>query len=211
MSIGIALAPTDGTRPEQLLRNADLALYRAKADGRSVYRFFDDRMTIRAGGTGEMEEELKLALERNELVLHYQPQVNSDSGEPTGFEALIRWNHPERGLVSPADIITVAEQSGLMAPLATGPSKPPAWRPRAVARPSQRRRQSLAEPLPPVRHRPGAQGALARAGLDPRRLQVEITEALMQEDADAVWRSCTRSRLWALRWRSTISAPAIRR
>lgn len=186
MSIGIALAPTDGTRPEQLLRNADLALYRAKGDGRSVYRFFDDRMTSELAARATMEAELRLALERDELVLHYQPQVDADTGEPTGFEALIRWNHPERGLVSPAEFIAVAEQSGLMGAIGD-------WTLETACRAAALWPEHLtvAVNLSPSHFRQSdiglvLKGVLARVGLDPQRLEVEITEALMLEDAEAV-------------------------
>lgn len=114
VSIGIAMAPMNGTRPDQILRNADLALYRAKADGRSVYRLFESQMDSEARERRLLEVELRDAILNDELVLYYQPLVSAEGGKPTGFEALIRWNHPIRGLVPPVEFIPIAEQSNLI-------------------------------------------------------------------------------------------------
>src|SRR6218665_1573130 len=114
VSIGIAMAPMNGTRPDQILRNADLALYRAKEIGRSVYRFFESQMDSEARERRMLEVELRDAIQQDELVLYYQPLVSAVDAKPTGFEALIRWNHPIRGLVPPAEFIPIAEQSNLI-------------------------------------------------------------------------------------------------
>ena len=111
-SIGIAMFPRDGTDPDTLVRNADTAMYAAKSMGRSCFRFYQDDMNSSAVELLKMEEELREALTDNQLELHYQPLVNSMTGELSGLEALVRWNHPERGLISPAAFIPVAEQTG---------------------------------------------------------------------------------------------------
>lgn len=111
-SIGIALFPKDGTDPDTLVRNADTAMYAAKSMGRSCFRFYKDDMNSSAVELLKMEEELREALVENQLELHYQPLVNSTDGALSGLEALVRWNHPERGMISPAEFIPVAEQTG---------------------------------------------------------------------------------------------------
>ncbi|MFZ4625787.1 MAG: EAL domain-containing protein [Rhodoferax sp.] len=111
-SIGIAMYPTDGTDFETLSKNADIAMYRAKQDGRNGYRFFTPAMQARSSHTLRIENALRRALERGQLSLHYQPQVALASGRVIGAEALLRWTHPELGPVSPADFIPVAEASG---------------------------------------------------------------------------------------------------
>ncbi len=116
-SIGIAVAPDDGTDPDQLLKNADLALYRAKKDGRGIYRFFEPEMDARMQARRELELDLRKALQLEEFELHYQPLVNLETGNISGFEALLRWNHPERGMVSPLDFIPLTEEIGLIIPL----------------------------------------------------------------------------------------------
>ena len=116
-SIGIALFPRDGADGEALLRHADLALYRAKAQGRNRFAFFEPGMDAQAQARRRLERELRLALERGEFVLHYQPQLDLGSGRFTGAEALVRWNHPERGLLLPGEFIPLAEANGLIRPL----------------------------------------------------------------------------------------------
>ena len=112
VSIGIAVAPTDAADAVELLRTADLALYRAKADGRGTYRFFEPAMDQRMQARRALEVDLRKALASDELVLHYQPLVNLATGLVNGYEALIRWKHPERGQIEPADFIPFAEESG---------------------------------------------------------------------------------------------------
>ena len=116
-SIGIAVAPSDGNSAEQLMRCADLALYGAKADGRGTYRFFEPEMNTRMQARRALEADLRNALEEGQLALHYQPVVDLGAQEICGCEALLRWNHPERGHVSPADFVPVAEATGLIVPI----------------------------------------------------------------------------------------------
>jgi predicted signal transduction protein with EAL and GGDEF domain len=111
-SIGIAIFPHDGRDPDTLVRNADTAMYVAKAEGRACYRFYDEEMNSRAVEQLKMEEELRNALRNNELELRYQPQIDVHTGEVVSMEALVRWKHPERGMVSPLEFIPVAERTG---------------------------------------------------------------------------------------------------
>jgi diguanylate cyclase (GGDEF)-like protein len=116
-SIGIAIAPSDGKEADQLLRNADLALYRAKSDGRGTYRFFEPEMDRRAQARRRLEVDLRKALQNGEFELYYQPLVNLERDEIGGFEALLRWNHPERGKILPGEFIRLAEETGLIVPI----------------------------------------------------------------------------------------------
>ena len=117
VSIGISVGPGDGSNPDKLLRNADLALYRAKSDGRGTFRFFEPVMDLQMQTRRIMEQDLRKALPAGEFVLHYQPVVNLASNEISGLEALIRWNHPTKGLISPATFIPLAEEIGFIVPL----------------------------------------------------------------------------------------------
>ena len=116
-SIGASIYPDDGKNAETLIKNADTAMYQAKEKGRQSYQFFKPAMNVRAVERQSIEEGLRRALERRELVLHYQPKIELSSRRITGAEALIRWNHPTRGLVPPAQFISVAEECGLIRPI----------------------------------------------------------------------------------------------
>ena len=116
-SIGIAVAPGDGSDPDQLMKNADLALYRAKNEGRGTFRFFEPEMDRRMQARRGLERDLRNALVNDEFALHYQPLINIERDEICGFEALLRWTHPERGKVAPADFIPLAEETGLIVPI----------------------------------------------------------------------------------------------
>lgn len=116
-SIGISIYPIDGETPEALIQNADSAMYRAKQDGRSTFRFFTQEMYLRANRMLKLENALRNALPRQELSLHYQPQVDIQSGGIIGCEALLRWKHPEYGMVSPAEFVPIAEDSGQILPI----------------------------------------------------------------------------------------------
>ncbi len=184
-SIGIALAPRDGTALDQLIKNADLAMYGAKAEGRRTYRFFVPEMDASAKARLAMEQDLRQAMINGGFEIHYQPLVNLRSGEVAGCEALLRWRHPERGMVSPAEFIPVAEDTGLITELGdwvlrTACMEAANWpahvRLAVNVSPVQLKCDTLALKIA---------GALAASGLDPWRLELEITEAVLIRDDEA--------------------------
>jgi diguanylate cyclase (GGDEF)-like protein len=181
-SIGIAWAPDDGTDPDLLLANADLALYRAKAEARGGYRFFEVEMNARAQARRLLERDLRDALNKGQFELHYQPLYNLNGGGVTGFEALVRWNHPQRGVIPPLEFISLAEEMGLIVPLGR-------WVLRDACREATRWPADikLAVNLSPIQFRNGTllkdfKDALAASGLDPERLELEITETALLDD-----------------------------
>jgi diguanylate cyclase (GGDEF)-like protein/PAS domain S-box-containing protein len=186
-SIGIALAPKDGTDLDQLIKNADLAMYAAKTAGRRTYRFFEPAMDASAKARLTMEQDLRQALADGSFELHYQPVVNLQSDEVTGCEALLRWRHPARGLISPAEFIPVAEDTGLINELGewvlrTACAEAVTWPDHVKiavnVSPVQLKSQTLALKIT---------SALASSGLSPGRLELEITEAvLIHDDAAAL-------------------------
>ncbi len=181
-SIGIALAPQDGTELDQLIKNADLAMYGAKAEGRRTHRFFEPAMDARAKARLTMEQDLRQAMADGGFEIHYQPLVDLASNAVSGCEALLRWRHPERGMVSPAEFIPLAEDTGLINELGdwvmqTACAEAADW-------PSHVR---LAVNVSPVQLKSPTlalriTGALAASGLSPDRLEIEITEAVLIHD-----------------------------
>jgi diguanylate cyclase (GGDEF)-like protein len=181
-SIGIALAPDDSCDPDVLLSNADLALYRAKAEGRGIRRSFLPEMNTRAQARRTLESDLRNALHAGQFELHYQPVCNLLSGCISGLEALLRWRHPERGLIPPVDFIPLAEEIGLITPLGD-------WVLREACNAARQwpEQVSLAVNLSAVQLRTGnivqnVVNALAMTGLCPKRLELEITETTLLDD-----------------------------
>jgi EAL domain-containing protein (putative c-di-GMP-specific phosphodiesterase class I) len=184
-SIGVSLYPRDGADGETLLRNADLAMYRAKEDGDS-FRFYAPKMDQRVHETLELEADLRHALERGELLLHFQPKVDLASGEITGAEALVRWQHPQRGLIAPGMFIPLAEETGLILPigewvLATACAQVRAWQdaglPVVPVAVNLSARQFRKTDLAKTVHR-----VLRESGIAPRLLELELTESMIMRD-----------------------------
>jgi len=184
-SVGISVSVTDGPSSDLLLRNADLALYRAKSGGRGTLRFFEPEMDAQMQTRRLMESDLRRALVGHEFEVHYQPIVNLQSNEISAFEALIRWQHSERGMVSPAAFIPLAEEIGLIVPLGewvlrTACSAAAGWPDHTKIcvnlSPVQFRSRGLVEVVI---------GALATSGLRPGRLELEITETVLLADTEA--------------------------
>ena len=181
-SIGVSIAPTDGTDPDQLLKNADMALYRAKADGRGTYRFFEDDMDACAQSRRTLELDLRAAVASDQFELYYQPIQTIGTGEIIAFEALARWNHPIRGMIQPPDFIPLAEQTRLIVPigdwvLRTACSEAAGWS----------RKIRIAVNLSAVQFKnrklvESVQAALSESGLAPDRLELEITETILLHD-----------------------------
>ncbi len=185
-SIGIALARDHGIDAEQLLKQADIALYRAKADGRGVARTFGERMDARIAARSGLEMDLREAIDRDQLSLHYQPIADLSRLEICGFEALLRWQHPERGMVAPAEFIRLAEDTGLIERIGD-------WVLRRACTDACQWPETtkLAVNLSPVQFRRGhvvtsIREALAVTGLAPERLEIEITEGLMLRQSEAI-------------------------
>jgi diguanylate cyclase (GGDEF)-like protein len=183
-SIGIAVGPGDGLSPDDLLRNADLALYRAKGDGRGTFRFFEPEMDLQMQARRIMEQDLRKALPAGEFELHYQPIVNLVNNEISGFEALIRWNHPTQGRVAPNAFIPLAEEIGFIVPLGE-------WVIREACATAALWPDDIlvAVNISAVQFRsPGLMqvilGALAASGLHPTRLEIEITESALLQDKE---------------------------
>jgi len=187
-SIGVTTYPEDGQTAELLMRNADLAMYQAKEKGRGNYQFFEKGMNVRAVERQSIEGDLRCALERDEFVMHYQPKIDLKSGEITGVEALIRWQHPERGIVGPLQFISVAEDCGLMLPIGK-------W----VLRESCRQAKAWQDAgLPPIEMAvnvssiefrndeflEGVSTILNETGLEPRFLELELTESVLMQHAE---------------------------
>jgi diguanylate cyclase (GGDEF)-like protein len=198
-SVGIALAPADGTEPYVLLKNADLALYAAKADGRGTVRFFEQRMGDLLLARRSTETDLRSAIARDELELFYQPLVRVGTGDVAGFEALMRWRHPVRGLIRPSDFIPAAEATRLIIPLG-------AWGIRRACIDLARLPRDLrvAINLSAVQFKSAdlvqtVNDALKAAGVASDRLELEITESTLMKDAEAATRILTELRSLGVR------------
>ncbi|MBZ0105479.1 MAG: EAL domain-containing protein [Sulfuricella denitrificans] len=188
-SIGISIFPADGSDITSLLKNADSALYRAKEQGRNNYQFYTEELTIRAMERLSMENNLRHALQRNELVVHYQPQVDLYNGQIIGMEALVRWQHPGIGLISPNAFIPLAEETGLIVPigewvLRTACAQLKAWMdaglPKIRVGVNLSSRQFNQNDLDEV-----VAAALRDTGLPPDCLELELTERMIMQDAES--------------------------
>lgn len=189
-SVGIAIFPEDAVDAGDLLKDADAAMYVAKTAGRGCFRVFSRDMQLAADQRVQLEHELRTALRREQLQLHYQPQVCLETGNVIGMEALLRWTHPERGPISPAVFVPVAEESGLIVPLGE-------WVLRQACRTARELQQRTGAPLrlavnlSPQQFRSASlieviQSALNQSGLAPADLEVEITEGVLMADVDEV-------------------------
>ena len=200
VSIGIAYSPAGrpGDTPETLLRDADAAMYQAKERGRDRHEIFSQDTRLHAVARHETANALRRGMDRGELVLHYQPELDIATGQVVGVEALVRWAHPERGLLAPAEFIPLAEETGLIVPLGArvlqeACRQVEAWQPRKgdgapiVLSVNLATRQLMAPDLPDE-----VESALAAAGLDPSLLCLEITESVLLEDATASARALHR-------------------
>jgi diguanylate cyclase (GGDEF)-like protein/PAS domain S-box-containing protein len=188
-SIGVSIYPDDGLDAEELIKNADTAMYQAKENGRQTYQFFKPAMNVRAVERQSIEESLRCALDRREFAMHYQPKINLRTGEITGAEALIRWTHPIRGAVAPGQFIPIAEDCGLILPIGR-------WGLREACRQAQQWIEAglplgtIAVNISAMEFRDekfleGVFKVLDDTGLDPRALELELTESVLMKRADA--------------------------
>ena len=188
-SIGVSVFPDDGRDAETLIKNADTAMYQAKENGRQSYKFFKPAMNVRAVERQAIEESLRRALERQEVAVHYQPKVSLKTGEITGAEALLRWTHPVRGPISPAQFIPIAEDCGLIRPIGN-------WILREACRQARAWLDaglplaSMAVNISAVQFRnenflQGVFSTLEETGLDPKYLELELTESVLMKHAES--------------------------
>ncbi len=189
MSIGISIYPDDGQDADTLIKNADTAMYHAKEGGRNNYQFFEQDMNVLAVERHFIEGGLRLALERQEFMLLYQPKINLETGVISGVEALVRWQHPLRGLIMPEQFVWIAEDCGLIVPLGT-------WVLREACRQAQAWQDAGLPPVPVAvnisavqfRHKDFQEsltGILKDTGLAPSYLELELTESVLMHDTDS--------------------------
>jgi diguanylate cyclase (GGDEF)-like protein len=185
VSVGIAIGAGASGTPDELVHQADLALYRVKAEGRQSFSFYHRDMDARAEIRRKLEMDLQEAIEKQQFEVHFQPSIRLDDNSVTGFEALLRWQHPDRGMISPAEFIPIAEDTGLINPIGqwvlTEACKQAATWPAHM---------SVAVNLSPVQFKQAAlplqvMSALSKSGLDPSRLELEITEAVLLKDTES--------------------------
>ncbi len=187
LSVGIAIAPSDGADPDVLMKNADLALYRAKADGGGTYRFFEQAMDARMQARRALELDLRKAVVNGEFVVEYQPIVDVKTCAITSCEALVRWHHPQRGLIPPVEFIALAEETGLIVPigewvLTQACTEAVRWPEHVMVSvnlsPAQFRSRNIVQTV---------RDALAKSGLPAKRLELEITELVLLEETEGAF------------------------
>jgi len=187
--VGVSTYPTDGQTAEDLMVKADTAMYEAKEHGRNTYRFFRDDMHVRLTERLSLEGDLRYALGRNEFLLHFQPKFNLATRQITGMEALIRWQHPQRGLVAPAEFVPIAEECGMMLPIGR-------WVLLEACRQARAWRDSGLGDVPMAVNVSGAEfgakdflsgvrAVLIATGVDPSNLELEVTESVLMQDAES--------------------------
>ena len=189
-STGVCFYPTDAKDPDELIRKAELALYQAKAEGPGSYHLYDDVLHSKVQAQVALEQELRLALARDEFLLHYQPQIDVSSGQVVGVEALVRWKNPLRGMVPPTDWIPTAEASGLIVPigewvLREACAQNKAWQENGIST------FRMAVNISAVQFRcghlvPTVETVVKDIGIDPKWLELEITESMVIEDVEGV-------------------------
>jgi len=185
VSIGITLAPTDGTESSQLLKNADMAMYAAKCDGRGTFRYFEPGMNARAKARRALELDLRNAIVNEEFELYYQPLINLERNEICSCEALLRWHHPERGMITPDEFIPAAEETGLITQIGER-----VLRKACIEAATWPENITVAVNVSPVQFKNQTLvltviSALAASGLSAHRLAIEVTEAVLMQDNEA--------------------------
>ena len=188
LSIGISVFPSDGNESHALLKAADVAMYRAKATGQNNYLYYSPSMNVHTLERLELESDLSHALERGEFLLHYQPKVETVTGLITGTEALLRWQHPLRGLISPMDFIPLAEETGLIVPigewvLATACARNKAWQDQGLGKLSVAVNLSARQFVDPLLL-PKLTRIIRASGLEPSSLELEITESMVMSNGE---------------------------
>ena len=181
VSAGVSFSLDDSIDSSTLLRNADLALYKAKTDGRGICRVYEPQMSLQIMMRREVERDLRQALAKDQLVVHYQPLMELERGVEVGFEALLRWNHPQKGMISPAAFIPIAESSGMIVPMGN-------WvlEQSCKLAATLQKNLSVAVNISPAQFKSGklvevVSAALRKYGLAAHRLELEITESLLLE------------------------------
>ena len=185
VSVGIAIGAGAGGTPDELVHQADLALYRVKAEGRQSFSFYHRDMDARAEIRRKLEMDLQEAIEKQQFEVHFQPSIRLNDNSVTGFEALLRWQHPDRGMISPAEFIPIAEETGLINPIGQWVLMEACKQ--AATWPAH---MSVAVNLSPVQFKQATlplqvMSALSKSGLEPSRLELEITEAVLLKDTES--------------------------